>query len=126
MTKDGMSNPAPVVGFNDRLTQFNVARGMAMQAYAFVKKKRDEYLERGRYYVSVEDNDDLFDVIQEWMIAEKGLDEYRSINAETKTIYNDVWDERGHEVKLFAARDYDTSVVLEDHEICVEVTSRKA
>lgn len=117
------TQPREVVSFNDRLAQFQMARDIARTVYGRYQSYRARQESSDKYYVSVEDDDRLFEKIQTWLLRDADPDAQRSIAVESERDYEN--GEMVYSIKLLSDSDYETEVLLEGQWISVEITTKK-
>lgn len=117
-------SPREVVSFNDRVSQFNMAREIVQTGVRRWKAYKSSKEAALRYYVTVEDDDPLYEKIQQWLLKDLDRDDQRSVVVETSRDYDG--DSVKYELMLMTESDYSSEVNIDGTWVEVEITSKHA
>ncbi len=116
-------SPRAVVSFQDRLAQFQMARELVQTARVKYQMWKDRQTAESRFYVTVEDDDQLFSHLQKWLMRDLKPELQRSVVVETQRNYDERDGRHTYSITTSVEDDYESEVLIEDRWITVEITS---
>jgi hypothetical protein len=104
-----------------RMAQAMLARDVFKTVRGHYYSYQQRRAERGRYFVTVEESDDIFSQIQQWILDEIPADEQRTLGVETRHSY----DEDTRSVMIVFDGEQPVTLHIAGYDVQCELTRRK-
>ncbi len=107
----------------EKYAQYQIVRGFAVTGYQKFQQWKQRKLDATRYYVAVEEEDEMFEQLLRWLMKDISFDEQRSIIARTDRRHDG--DSQVADLLLVTDTDYVSEMQIGGRTIAVEVTTQK-
>lgn len=108
-----------------RIAHYQALYGIAKDSWNRAQSWRDKRESKKLWYVSVEDDDKLFDELQRWLIRDVSPMDQRSIIAQTDRDFDSSYSDFVYSLELVGDADFVSQIELDGHMIDVEITTRE-
>lgn len=105
-----------------RIAQFQLARELATTALDQYRQYRSRRNQKVEYFVSIEEHDDLYELVQNMIVESLPSEDRRALLAETGTTYDSNKDQNVYSLSLMYDGKVETVMNIDGHDVRVKVS----